>query len=135
MSAVKGMNRAKDWLPQSEHTLNVAKWCLKGKYYDSVCFLSQQAAEMCVKALCQFRRLECWEHSIKSILDELNAVVDVPETIINLAKKLDKYYIPTRYPNSFEKGAPKDYYTKDEAEDAIEYGEEIIRFCKRHIQE
>ncbi|HUP65832.1 MAG TPA: HEPN domain-containing protein [Thermoanaerobaculia bacterium] len=42
---------------------------------------------------------------------------------------LDKHYIPTRYPNGFERGAPTDYYTKAEAEAAIHDAGTIIEFC------
>lgn len=129
------MDRSKDWLAQSEHVLKEAKWCLKGEFYDGVCFLAQQSAEMAVKALCQFKKVECWGHSIYKVLNELGQEVNIPYTIINLAKRLDKYYIPTRYPNGFESGAPKDYYTKDEAEEALKYAEDILTFCKECIQE
>ena len=46
------------------------------------------------------------------------------------AKILDKYYIPTRYPNGLDAGAPADAYTAAEARQAIEYANEIITFCQ-----
>ena len=46
--------------------------------------------------------------------------------IINKAKKLDKYYIPTRYTDSWSAGTPEDYYTKEDAFDAIECSRSII---------
>ena len=46
---------------------------------------------------------------------------------------LDKHYIPTRYPNSFEAGAPTDYYTVEEAENAIRCAREIVEFCGDQI--
>ena len=42
---------------------------------------------------------------------------------------LDKHYIPTRYPNGLERGAPTEFYTEQEADDAIRYSEAIIQFC------
>ena len=50
--------------------------------------------------------------------------------LINKAKELDKFYIPSRYPNAHPQGAPFEYYTKDEAEKGIIYGEAIISFCE-----
>ena len=59
--------------------------------------------------------------------------MSIPDNIIFFAKKLDKYYIP-RYPNGFEIGAPKDYFTEQEAKEAIENAEEIIKFCRESLQ-
>ena len=50
-----------------------------------------------------------------------------------MAKKLDKHYIPARYPNAHPSGAPMDYYTKKEAERAVEYARTIIKYCKNKI--
>ena len=50
--------------------------------------------------------------------------------LMDQARELDKHYIPTRYPNGFERGAPVDYYTRGEADRAIENAEVILEFCK-----
>jgi hypothetical protein len=42
------------------------------------------------------------------------------------AKILDKYYIPARYPNGFDTGAPMEYFTEKEAKEAVEYADKII---------
>ncbi len=39
--------------------------------------------------------------------------------LINPAKIIDKYYIPTRYTDVWSEGVPEDYYTLDEANQAI----------------
>jgi HEPN domain-containing protein len=58
--------------------------------------------------------------------------VAAPE-LVELAKELDKHYIPTRYPNGFERGAPTDFYTRSEADRAIAHAEKILEFCRRQI--
>jgi HEPN domain-containing protein len=45
-------------------------------------------------------------------------------------KSVKSYYIPARYPNGFDTGAPVDYLTEKEAKEAIAYADKIIRFCK-----
>jgi len=45
--------------------------------------------------------------------------------------KLDKHYIPTRYPNGFDTGAPKEYYTDEDAEKAIRDAQQIYEFCRQ----
>jgi HEPN domain-containing protein len=49
--------------------------------------------------------------------------------IVDAAKRLDKHYIPTRYPNGFDQGAPTDYYTAAEAETAIADAT-LVGFCR-----
>jgi HEPN domain-containing protein len=41
--------------------------------------------------------------------------------------------IPTRYPNGFERGAPVDFYTAKEADQAIANAEAVVEFCRRQI--
>ncbi len=57
--------------------------------------------------------------------------IEIPEEIFNCTKILDRYYIPTRYPNGFEEGAPMDYYTKKDAQEAIEYAKNY-RFLQKN---
>jgi HEPN domain-containing protein len=49
------------------------------------------------------------------------------------AKLLDKLYIPTRYPNALPHGIPHDYFTKKEAEQAIEASQRIYEWCKSKV--
>ena len=48
------------------------------------------------------------------------------EHVVNTAKIIDKYYIPTRYTDAWSEGVPEDYYTLDEANEAINCSETII---------
>ena len=46
---------------------------------------------------------------------------------------LDAFYVPTRYPNGFASGAPGDFYTSEDASQAIKDAEAIHEFCARHL--
>jgi HEPN domain-containing protein len=46
---------------------------------------------------------------------------------------LDRLYIPTRYPNGVASGAPSEYYTKKDAQEAIEYAQDFLSFVKARI--
>jgi len=128
------MNRAADWLRQSERDLEETKHSFKGGYYEWACFLAQQSAEKAVKALAEHEKIISWGHVISRILKEISQIIKFPPNLLEKAKILDRYYIPTRYPNGFESGAPMDYYTKKDAVEAIKYAEEIIEFSKQYIQ-
>lgn len=124
-------NRAPDWFAQSSHDLNHAQNALNDGDYDWACFAAHQAAEKAVKALFLDLGGEAWGHAIMRLLTDLGARIDVPEELIKAAQRLDKHYIPTRYPNGFDTGAPRDYYTEEEAQRAIEDARDIYNFVKQ----
>lgn len=64
---------------------------------------------------------------------DLTLQVQVPEALREASKRLDKHFIPTRYPNGFDSGAPKDYYTAEEAAQAIDDAERLYQFCEQSI--
>jgi hypothetical protein len=55
---------------------------------------------------------------------------EVPGQLVDAAKRLDEHYIPSRYPNGYDHGAPTDCYTEDEARAAVEDTGRIIRHCR-----
>jgi HEPN domain-containing protein len=48
---------------------------------------------------------------------------------------LDKFYIPAGYPNGWGEGIPADFITKEDADNAIDYSEKILRFCDGFFSE
>jgi HEPN domain-containing protein len=125
--------RAHDWFRQAEADLRHAGHARKDSDFEWSCFAAQQAAEKAVKAVYEAHHLEGWGHTISTLLGNLPHALKVPEDLITKAKALDKHYIPTRYPNGFESGAPTDFYTADEADQATAHAKEILEFCRRHI--
>ncbi|MEW6684620.1 MAG: HEPN domain-containing protein [Candidatus Edwardsbacteria bacterium] len=117
-----------DWLEQAKRDLAHAQKDTEEKFYEWACFSAQQSAEKAVKALYLFRNMEAWGHSVSSLLK--NLATDVPEDLIEKGARLDRFYIPTRYANSFETGTPKEYFFKNDAEEAIKNASEIIKYCE-----
>ncbi len=103
---------------------------MENGHYEWACFSAQQAAGKAVKALYESRNMEVWGHSISRMLRQLQNEISVPESLISKAKELDRHYIPTRYPNFHSEGTPMDYYSRVDADRAIEYAREIIEFCR-----
>lgn len=123
------MNRAKDWFEQATSDLKHARHSLRDGDYDWACFAAQQAAEKVVKALYMKRNSIAWGHSVFELLENVPEDVRPDKELIELTKTLDKYYIPTRYPNAHPSGAAYKYYTQEEAEKAIKICEEVMNFC------
>ena len=118
---------------QAEADLRHARNALKDEDFEWSCFASQQGAEKALKALFQKLGMEAWGHTLTALTGNLPNEVYAPENLVNCAKILDKHYIPTRYPNGFDSGAPTDFYTKEEAKTAIKCAEEILEFCRHKI--
>lgn len=115
--------RWKDWLKQAENELLWARDTAGREQHALGCFLSQQAAEMSLKALAYFRGADFVKgHSILAIADDLKINGEVREA----AQRLDQYYITTRYPDSHFSGAAFEYFTAAQAAEAIQFAETIL---------
>jgi HEPN domain-containing protein len=123
--------RANDWLSQARRDLENAGYNRKGAYYEWSCFVAQQSAEKALKALYQVLGGDAWGHSVFRLLEGLAEKIDVPPELMQQARELDRYYIPTRYPNGWADGAPKDFFTLKDADNAIRCAEEVLRFSDR----
>ena len=126
-------DRSKDWLAQAKRDLNHAVNSCKNRDFEWSCFSAQQAAEKAVKAVFLHLHGEGWGHSVYGLLRAISDKITVSPGLLESAKILDKHYIPTRYPNGFDSGIPGDYYTENEAQEAIRNAGEIIRFCESRI--
>ena len=125
--------RAHDWFKQAEADLRHAGNARKNGDHDWACFAPQQSAEKAVKAVYEGLHLESWGHTVSTLLGNLPESAGVSERLIGKAKTLDKHYIPTRYPNGLDSGAPTDFYTAEEAEQAIAFAREILEFCRKQL--
>ncbi|WP_135255779.1 HEPN domain-containing protein [Thermus caldilimi] len=124
------MNRARDWVEQARYNLRHAIGSLGLEDYAWACFASQQAAEAALKGLHLARGQVAWGHSIQDLLGGLPGEIEVPEELLEAAKVLDKYYIPTWYPDAHPAGPAARAYTRGEAEEAIRLAEKVLRFVE-----
>jgi HEPN domain-containing protein len=125
--------RAHDWLRQAEADCRHARNSRDNADYEWAAFAAHQAAEKAIKAVFQRLHLDAWGHVVSVLLANLPEEMQVSVALIDAAKELDKHYIPTRYPNGFERGAPTDFYTHREAEQAIANAEAILEWCRRQV--
>ena len=121
-------NRSADWLAQARRDLEQAEDSRAAGRHEWACFAAHQAAEKAVKGLHLSLGQEAWGHVVARLLTELPADVAAPADLIEKARVLDAFYIPTRYPNGHPEGAPFEHYGSLQSQEAIDYAGEIIRF-------
>ncbi len=109
---------------QAAHTLQSAKSDRAQGVFDWACFKAHQAAELAVKGYVRATVHYATGHSIVKLLAGVGAAA--PTALIDCAKALDKVYIPARYPDAFDTGAPLDYYTAADADASIECAQRIL---------
>ena len=124
-------NRSKDWFAQAERDLEHAKAAKAEGRHEWSCFASHQSAEKAEKALHLFLGQEAWGHVIARLLQDLPS--DAPEDLVEKAKVLDNFYIPTRYANGHPEGAPFEHYGPLQSEEAIRYAGEILEFVRAQM--
>jgi HEPN domain-containing protein len=127
------VERSRDWFRQAERDLNYAREASTAAYYEWACFVSQQSAEKALKGLYQAFAGEGWGHSILALLGGLEERMPISEELKSSARLLDRMYIPTRYPNGFDRGIPADYYGLNDAEEAIGCAASILEFVRPSI--
>lgn len=127
------MNRWRDWWEQAGRDIAHARNALRDKTYEWAAFAAQQAAEKAIKAVILALGGEPWGHLVTSLVESVPEKIGVTQAEIEAASRLDKHYIPARYPNGFDSGYPGKLYTRGEAEGAIADAEQLIAFCRRNI--
>lgn len=119
------------WLKQAEDDLNAAVWQMKGSFFSHGCFLSQQSGEKALKAYLYARgKRSVMGHSVLELCRMCQTYDSAFKTLEPAAKKLDKYYIITRYPNGLPGFTPSEYFNKKECETAVKHARKIFQFAK-----
>lgn len=126
-------NRSRDWWKQALHDRDAARHNAGAGIFDWACFIAQQAAEKALKALIQDQGGDAWGHALRDLIALLPPAVAVPSDVEKAARSLDRYYIPTRYPNGIDSGTPSETYGRDDAQIALGLSETIMRFVERHL--
>lgn len=124
-------NRAQDWFRQAVRDLEHAELSLKQRQFEWACFAAHQSAEKAVKALHLATGQEAWGHVVRKLLEELPS--DCPAGLLDGARVLDTYYIPTRYPNGHPEGAPFEHFGKSQAREAIRHADSVLEFCRHKM--
>jgi HEPN domain-containing protein len=125
------------WFTQAkDEFLDADELRKRGRFYLAL-FHFQQAAEKAFKAFLylKVKSIEVfYTHSIDD-LAEMALEIDPDFREVMQAKKLDKYYIPTRYPNGLPGGVPSRFFDDPkEAEEAMLLAKNLIELIEKKIK-
>ena len=124
------------WMDQAERDLDDARYSAKGERCSLACFLSQQAAEKALKGFLYSRGAEnVWGHSVAELCADAAEADPAFGEMTPRAGGLDKYYIPTRYPNGLPGGIPADAFNSRDASMAIALAQETLDLCRARASE
>ncbi|MEN3044704.1 MAG: HEPN domain-containing protein [Candidatus Hydrothermales bacterium] len=134
---MKKKEEALRWLKQGEYNLRVAESNLKEGFYSASCFMSEQSAQMALKAYLIYKTGRYTIlHSIKRLAEECLKYEKEFNKMIEYGKILDRYYIPTRYPDALAPPAiPAEIYTEKDATEALNFAKEILELVSQKIKE
>jgi len=107
----------------------------RGRFYLAL-FHFQQSVEKAIKAFLYLNVKSIEVFYTHSITELLKIAIDIDTEFNNVVsvKRLDQYYIPTRYPNGLPGGIPSRYYDDPkEAEDAMLLAKKIIDLIEKKI--
>lgn len=122
------------WLEQAEYDLKTSRWNAEGKLFAPACFWSQQAAEKAVKAYLYAKGERfVLGHSVAELLQKCNAYDEDFESLIPTGALLDRFYVPTRYPNSLPGGIPAHAYSQKDCSEAIDLAQRIFDFISQKL--
>ncbi len=126
---------ASRWLKQAVHDLERAKLDLKEAFYSDACFLSEQASQKALKAFLFFTGERAVPiHALVKLVNESAKKDKKFESLMEAARILDKYYIPTRYPDALPMPAvPFEEYDIKDAREALECAGRIISLVSKKI--
>ena len=98
--------------------------------HEWACFAAQQGAEKAVRGLHQHVGQAAWGSVVRRLLEDPPAGKKPPGELIEAARVLDAFYVPTRYPNGHPAGAPAEHYGSLQSKQAMDYAGQIVEFCR-----
>ncbi len=125
---------ARRWLLQAENDLGAARVMLREGFFAQACFLAHQVAEKALKAVAYLRGDRyVVGHSLSDLISDLQGTYSDLADFRRITGRLDRYYLPTRYPDALPGGLPFEAFDRSEAEEAVEVAGSIVELAKSII--
>ena len=135
MSAAPDANlrEAQRWLQQAAEHFAAAEWAVQGKHWPNACFQFQQSAELALKALLIHQGEQVRMHGLLHLLELLLPYYPEVSRLDRAARGLDRFYIPTRYPDALPTGTSAAYFNEQDAVEAQAAAGEVLSFVRQEL--
>lgn len=121
---------ARRWLRQAENDLDFARLASREEFFAQACFMAHQVIEKSLKALAYLRGDRyVVGHSLTDLISDLQGTYSGLADFRRVAGKLDRYYLPTRYPDAIPGGLPFEAFDEAEAEEAVGIAGRIVELA------
>lgn len=138
MSEEKAKKEALRWIKTAESDFEAASLLKREGKHAHACFFLQQSAKKALKALFYFHGLDPWGHSLRKLIEHLKEISDSLyyefKPLIEEAIYLDRFYIPTRYPNGLPELTPEEAFTARDSKDAEGIASKIIEKIRKLLK-
>lgn len=127
---------ARRWMAQAMDDFQFVQWLdEESRFFDKGCFIAQQAGEKALKA-CLYAegRRFVTGHSLFEMAQTLSGVAAEFKHIDDACKRLDRYYIPTRYPNGLPGGSPYQVYDAAELRAALADLQKVLQLAGTYLR-
>jgi len=118
-------------MEQAKGEFKAARDLLATSNYAWCCFACHQAAEKALKAILEHFGSPTAGHNLITLVNEVSNFVTVPRDVETACRILNRYYIPTRYPDAFPSGASIHMFDRDDAEEALQYVGKVMELARK----
>lgn len=119
------MNESERWLQFAREDLQMAELAMQAGIYNQVCFHAQQCTEKAVKGLLTAQgQTPPRAHRLGDLLPLLE-----PNPLASMAldvQLLDRFYIPTRYPDALPGSLPEGLPNETDADEALTVARQVL---------
>jgi len=126
-----------EWIRKAEGDYQVACRELETQppIPEAVCFHAQQGVEKALKAFLRSRQRSVPQvHSLRELLAICQRLDADARFLKDACKTLDRYYIPTRYPDALPGTSPEGLPTRHDAEEAVELLRNALNWIEGRVR-
>ncbi len=122
------------WIQALDDRAFVHHMAREGHYFDKACFIAQQAGEKALKA-CLYAegRRDVIGHALVEFVRDLAQRETGFASVVSPAARLDRFYIPARYPNGLPGGTPFETYSADDLAAASKDMDAVFKAAERFL--
>jgi HEPN domain-containing protein len=128
------MTEPHKWLEFARDDLSMAESAIEKMIFNQACFHAQQGVEKALKGYLRSRKDSIPKtHSLNELLTLCRQLDESFAELERDCERLDRYYIPTRYPDAFPGLGPEGSPTSEEAKEAAATLKQILDWITKRM--